>query len=70
MGHLGSLSRAPLKRNIGAYIWARYWTVFWECFGLWDFPMGAWYGPLTSLKGSEVWVPVLKVVCNGVIMGL
>ena len=30
-------------------------------------------GPLIqaqpSQKGSEVWVPVLKVACNGIIMG-
>ena len=34
------------------------------------FPMGHEYGPLPSLKGSEVWIPVLKVVHNDVIMGL
>ena len=28
------------------------------------------YGPLSSLEGPELWAPVLKVACNGVIMGL
>ena len=32
--------------------------------------MGLSYGPLAFLKGSELWAPVLKVVCNGVITGL
>ena len=34
------------------------------------FPMGAWYGPLAPLQGSELWAPVLKVVNNCVIMAL
>ena len=29
-----------------------------------------YYGPLPSLKGSELWAPVLKVVYNGLIIGL
>ena len=33
-------------------------------------PVGPCFGPLASLKGSEPWTPILKVVCNGVIMGL
>ena len=33
-------------------------------------PNGLWYGPLASSKGSELWAPILKVVCNGVIMVL
>ena len=34
------------------------------------FPMVPLYGLLLSLKGSELWAPVLKVVCNEVIMAL
>ena len=28
--------------------------------------MDPWYGPLHSLKGSELWASVLKVVENGI----
>ena len=28
------------------------------------------YGPLPSLKGCELWAPVLKVVSNGAIVDL
>ena len=31
--------------------------------------MGPWYGLLASLKGSELWAPVLKMVLNGLVMG-
>ena len=31
--------------------------------------MGLAYGPLPSLKGSEVWAPVLEVVYDCVSMG-
>ena len=31
-------------------------------------PMGPYYGPLPSLKGSGLWVPVLKLACSGVEM--
>ena len=32
--------------------------------------MTPWHGPLPSLKGSELRARVLKVACNGVMMGL
>ena len=32
------------------------------------FPMGPWYGPLAPSKGSELWAPILQVVCNGVLL--
>ena len=35
-----------------------------------ELPMGPSYGPSPSLKGSELWAPVLEVVHDGVIMGL
>ena len=34
------------------------------------FPMGPWYDPLPSWKGSELWAPVLRLVHNGAIMVL
>ena len=37
---------------------------------LWAPSMGLFYGPLPSLKGSELWVPILKMVCNILMMGL
>ena len=30
--------------------------------------MGPLCGPLASLKGFELWAPILKVACNGVTM--
>ena len=33
-------------------------------------PISPWSGSLASLKGSELWAPVLKVVSNGIIMRL
>ena len=33
-------------------------------------PRGPLCGPLASLKGSQLWAPVLEVVFNGMIMGL
>ena len=34
------------------------------------FPTGPLHGPLPSLKGSELWAPVLQVVFHGVKMDL
>ena len=47
---LGSLSRAPFKRGPqNDYI-----GLNWKYVGLWGFPIGPWYGPLPSEKGSEL----------------
>ena len=32
------------------------------------FSMGPQYGPLRSLKGSELWTSIFKVVYNGMIL--
>ena len=35
-----------------------------------NFPMGPWYGPLPSLRGSELWATIWEVVQSGPAMGL
>ena len=32
--------------------------------------MGPYDGRLPALRGSELWAPVLKVVYNGIVLGL
>ena len=50
------------KRDIGTYKALISKAILLSAFG---FPIGPQYEPLASLKGSELWAPVLKVVSNG-----
>ena len=65
LGRLGSLYRAPLKGVYATYegpvrLYRRY-------FGLWD----SLWALVWALKAlSELWASVLKVVYNGITMGL
>ena len=44
---------------------------YWQCFALWDSVWAASkYGPVASLKCSELLAPNLKVAYNGVIIVL
>ena len=64
---LGSPLKGSFKGDIGAYKGCM--RLCWEylSFGI---SSGPQYGPLAPLKGSELWAPILEVVCNGVIMAL
>ena len=67
-GALGSVSRAPSK-GIQGHMSARYHKLRFGSIPGFGVPMCPRYGPVPSVKGSELWDPMLKMVHDGLELG-